>query len=592
MGSTFIEYNTDCAAGTYERFRQIARSRTDSGPGGSGAPLFVPQPALESLVRDLFVGFGSRLSNRLAERAIDRLQRPRRWPEVSTSSLICEIVADNLVRKGPLSDAGRLQRNDQIRRAVHNRRIEFAILLLPFRTPSLLKHRGILPDLGEVYTLVLLQSIAKACEQAQGILIDTAQRISATLTADQLASFADLKDRPFPREKFDLNGIMAHAFAMIDAQSVSGHQAASRRQRVRESLFNLKTICIRDGTRFAETLVVLSEGSMSLDAFNAFRHADVIPVAVLAIQDAGRYPCFFNLDRAAVATYRKFLLDMMELLGIESRHLRLIDYGDAAARTEQTARQLRDAFYVDRLRVLSMAMSEHIGQLLACNGKAEFMQCLKGMEADRVVAPLFEPLLFSIQQSAIEDYAAACGCDYEEAYFGIMENVYVPQKVAALERLRAQLISDTLEATCQYCAAYEANTGSKNPAAFDDVSKLFPGALRMSIHAKDETIGHFSISASPTGTRTPWHGTAALSEDSASSNLALSIDLAGHLEMVRQYRPVFVEPAIGPGHAVFERHARSRQPIFYLSAGLASSQEEATGTLWSKLALRGLRERT
>lgn len=592
MAIIYNEYNTDSSSGTYERFQQIARYRATSPQNPSLSPLFISQHALASFTCDLFAAFQRNLVSGLSSKAIKRLQRPGRWKEVSSSSLICEIVTDKLIRKGPLSDAGRQQRCNQIRHGAERGKVEFAVLLLPFRTPSPLKHRGVLPDLGEIYTLVLLQSIAMACEHAQENMIETCRLAAASLTGSQLASF-DQHLSPSPA-KLDLNEVLARAFAIIDAQCSSRTEAAGRRQCVRDSLYNLKSINVRDGASFAELLAALSKWSLSLAAFNAFRNVKVATVTISAIQDAGRYPCFSNLNKAAIADYRKFLLEMMELLHIEPRHLVLVDYGDVAGSADQTMRKKRDVFYASRFQAFFDPISTNIRKLLSCNGKKEFMQLLNVLEVDGIVAPLFEPLLFSILQSRIGAYALEHGCDDEDIYFQVMENIYRPQSAANLEQLRTYVVSETLESACRYCAAYEANTGSKNPQGFDDVLALFPRALRMSIHGKDESIGHFSISVSPTGNRTPWHGTAALSEDKRSSFLDLSIDLVGHLEFIRQYRPVLVEAAdMLVSGGVFERHARSGQPIFYLSPGLSPADAEGTrASIWSELARRGLRNRT
>lgn len=88
---------------------------------------------------------------------------------------------------------------------------------------------------------------------------------------------------------------MARAFAIIDAQSLADVETAKRKQCVRDSLFNLKSHHIRDANSFAELLAAFSKSSLSLEAFAAFLNADLVPVTILAIQDADRYPCYANL---------------------------------------------------------------------------------------------------------------------------------------------------------------------------------------------------------------------------------------------------------------------------------------------------------
>jgi hypothetical protein len=493
-----------------------------------------------------------------------------------------------LVRKGPLSDKGRRARCEQVQRAAEGGGVKFAILLLPFRTPSPLKYRGVLPDLGEIYTLVLLQSIARACEHAQESMIAKARFVATQLTDAQLSSFGSGCDRPFARTKFDYNRIMAQAFAIIDGQALSDGETAKRKQCVRESLFNLKSHHIRDAISFAELLAALSKWSLSLEAFAAFRNAELVPVTILAIQDAGRYPCFADLDKTEVAQYRSFLLKMFELLSIESRHLELVDYADVARRVDETAQRRRDAFYANRLERLLSPLTASFGGLLLCRGKEEFMRLLRTADADGVVAPLFEPILLSIRHRAIAERALECGQDHEHIFFECMASIYEPRDAAICEKLRERVILETLEAASQYCAAYEANTGSKNSDGFDDVAIRFPDTLRMSIHSKDEKVGHFSVLVSPTKTRTPWHGTAALSGNGPQTPIDLSIGLAEDLELAGKYTPVLVEvEKFGP--ALFEWHARSRQPIFYLATSLLpADQSEWPEAGWSQLASRGL----
>jgi len=448
--------------------------------------------------------------------------------------------------------------------------------------------------MGEIYTLVLLQAIAKACEHAQESMLEKVQLALASLTDVQVRSFDQTIGRARRSAKFDLNDIMNRAFTIVDAEGGDSSEAAVRRQQIRNTLFNLRSVNVLHGASFAELLATLSKWSLSLEAFSAFRNATVSPVTILAIQDASRYPCFSDLDRTAVSQYRRVLLDMMKLLKIGRPYLELVDYSDVAECANRNAKQKRDDFYANRVEALRIAVSGDMKRLLSCCGKHEFMQFLSSTEVDGVVEPLFEPLLFSIQHPAIGEYALKHDCDQEDIFFRVMEGIYEPQSDSELEGLRKCVIAETLEAAYRYCAAYEANTRSKNPDGFDDISNRFPNALRMSIHQKDESIGHFSVVVSPTSTRTPWHGTAALSDDKRSPCLDLSIDLAGHLECVRHYRPVFVEATSATeSQGVFDRHAHSRQPIFYLSSGLWPAKvEKAHDAFWSALASRGLRDPT
>jgi hypothetical protein len=447
--------------------------------------------------------------------------------------------------------------------------------------------------MGEIYTLVLLQSIARACEHAQESMIAKAKLVAAQLTDAQLRSYGSRSDGPLAPMKNDHNRTMARAFAIIDAQSLADVETAKRKLCVRESLFNPKSHHIRDANPFAELLAALSEWSLSLEAFAAFLNADLVPVTILAVQDADRYPCYANLDRTDVAKYRHFLLRMIELLSIEPRHLQLIDYADVAGRLDEATQRTRDAFYASRLKALLTPLETGLQGLLSCRGKEEFMRLLQAADTDGIVAPLFEPILLSIRHPAIAGHAMECGRDYDDVFFECMASIYEPRDATKSESLRCRVIWGTLEAASQYCAAYDANTGSKNLAGFDDVTIRFPATLRMSIHSKDEGIGHFSVLVSPTKTRTPWHGTATV-DCNGSRPIDLSIDLAEDLELAGKYRPVLVEAENSfEGSALFEWHARSRQPMFYLATSLLpAGRSGRPDMIWSELASRGLRDFT
>jgi hypothetical protein len=67
----------------------------------------------------------------------------------------------------------------------------------------------------------------------------------------------------------------------------------------------------------------------------------------------------------------------------------------------------------------------------------------------------------------------------------------------------------------------------------------------------------------------------------------LSIDLAEDLDLAGKYRPVLVENSFDES-ALFEWHACSRQPMFYLATNLVPSGRWLE-TIWSELASRGFR---
>lgn len=196
---------------------------------------------------------------------------------------------------------------------------------------------------------------------------------------------------------------------------------------------------------------------------------------------------------------------------------------------------------------------------------------LASIDPDGVLSPLFEPILFSLEHPEIAPSADQFKMDADGLYLEIMQKIYEPQSAPPREELRRRIMANSLRGAALYCAAYEANTGSKNPGAFDDVATMFPDALRMSIHQKDDSVGHFSIHVSPTGNRTPWHGTACLMSARTPELVQIGIDLAGLLEMTSARRII----ASGKAAGVLGRHVATGQPIAYLLPSLGITTEKA-----------------
>ncbi|QDG94739.1 hypothetical protein NIBR502774_19840 (plasmid) [Rhizobium sp. NIBRBAC000502774] len=582
MQRHIVEYNTDTLGKTYKALNNI---KIQEKP--AGRPLFLPIDEIEDFISSTLLNFHEKLIDDLSEKAINRVQINGRWQTVSSSELICEVLTDVSIRKGSLSDAGRKQRRDQIQARIQNGRLELAILLLPFRTLSPLKNRGVLPDLGELYTLVFLRAIAKACEKAQARMIATAQTLSKKLNDRHYNSFSLSLNSASGKTLRTPETITKMATALINEKYPAPKEAAGHRKTVKSILGQCQgsNIHVSDLESFVELLVELSSAKLSLQAFLYFKDSSVVPVKLLAIQDAGRYPCFANVDKSQIAEYRAFLLQALDFLGFTDDTLSLVDYSELeGAFGPDHQRQWRDIF--DRkLESRLKPFKAQLAVLLVKEGRSAFNELLEQIDTDGVISPLFEPILLSMQHDVIEATAEAAGLDYADLYLQVMTNIYDPAVEVDIETVRTTVIASTIEGAALYSAAYEANTGSKNEQRFDDVANLFPKALRMSIHRKDEAVGHFSVSVSPTANRTPWHGTAFIAGHDRPDYLTLGIGLAEHLEH-NFFRPVhIVETKETVGFGLFDRHAKSKQPVFFVAESLLNSDNFT-------VSLRELAERT
>ncbi|WP_153005564.1 L-tyrosine/L-tryptophan isonitrile synthase family protein, partial [Aureimonas ureilytica] len=326
----------------------------------------------------------------------------------------------------------------------------------------------------------------------------------------------------------------------------------------------------------------LAFSSVPLDAWLTFKNLPLIPVRILACQDAGRYPCFASVSPDQIAEYRSVLLEAMSALGLDEDFLCLINYSDIKMKAEKGKNKKgSEIYFYDRLNTLEKSINSVLSDIWVANGRDQFQDELKRIDPTGAVAPLFEPLLISLEHPEIPMIACQSNTDPDRLYFDIMQNIYRPSVNESHEQLRRLIIRNSLLGSALYCAAYEANTGSKNPDGFDDVATMFPNALRMSIHQKDEAIGHFSIHVSPTANRTPWHGSAYLTAACRSGVIQISIELAGLVELAGARR------VIPKGHArgIFARHVNISQPIAFLAPTLTVSSSEDLLDLFSNNCL-------
>ncbi|MFD1883376.1 hypothetical protein [Paracoccus pacificus] len=222
-----IEYNTEVLGNTFQRIASINSQlvRCISKP----EPLEVDGSKLETSLLRMVRQFEASLASRLAEKAIKRLFIAGRWENKGPAELICEVVTDKTIRKGCLSTNGRKDRARKIAEMIReNGRVDFAILLLPFRTATPIKNKGMLPDLGEFYTLATLRAIAKACNTSQAKMRQILNLVAARASADVYGCV----ERVYGKDSQNVPAIFDEAITRCDQTGGAGKEMAVARKRL------------------------------------------------------------------------------------------------------------------------------------------------------------------------------------------------------------------------------------------------------------------------------------------------------------------------------------------------------------------------
>ncbi|GKS84033.1 hypothetical protein AVMA1855_07795 [Acidovorax sp. SUPP1855] len=579
-----IEYNTDSYAGTFDRLKSILR-RLESDTGKiSNRRVSISPEAAESFVRGVFSNLYERLVDELSSAAISRMNSSGRWDKITASELICEVMTDNSVRRGALSSIGRIERRNQIKKYIDSGTIQFAILLLPFRTASPIKNRGTLPDLGEVYTLVLLAALARASEVAQEKIRATCERILMEICSTGLDSIVV---RTPGLSNFDRNRLTD---SVLDAARVScpiKSSYAARRKALVRAVRELREISVVNYELLGDLLDRLSAANISLDTCWTFLAAKIVRVQVLGVQDAGRYPCFSTTSMTTIAKYRKLLLDFVSFLQLPKENFRLVAYEEIADRMQSEDRYTQNEFYEARLKQLRLEIDACLKKLYIAGSREDFHRILSESTTTPQLSTLFEAILFSIVHPTLNTGNEFTSENIRH-YVVMMSNIYEAASNEASEIIRRRIIFSSLNGAAEYCAAYESNTGSKNPSGFDDVAVIAPDALRMSIHRKQESIGHFSVSVSPSHGRTPWHGTVAFHRQSSANTIGISVDLAVDLEADGYYAVHIDEAAKASASGWTEGYINEKQAIFYMCPSFFENSQDTSDKI-ARLASMQLR---
>lgn len=491
------EYHTDESASTFG----ILQTLPEQIP--SKEHYIVPDHIVQEWISNKYGVLIKQLTDRISNNALRNLSRAGQDNPCDFREIITEVMTSRLIRRGTLSAQARAQRVEDIQ-TDSSGRVTFSILLLPFRTPSPLKHDSLLPDLGEYFTLSLLYALADSCRQVQLRLFNMAHSVSDTLQAQGTDARTLLR-----QDGERSSGQRGEAMYLIEEalrHKFSGKEYIRRRKFIRSLLQNDTCLNYACPEHLSAFLLLLSDVEMTPVQFRHWIQTDITPVHIYAVQDEYRYPCFDMLDRKMIRDYRTDLLAFMKTVNMDNQILSLIRYEDIQNNLSWKTRYFNDLEYSSKLNALMACVSESEG-LYEAAGRAAFLTTLR--EQDPRLQQLFEPLLFAIPYPLLETYAREQSLNYGEFYCQFMKNIYTPRK-GDDELLRRVILNQVLQAVARYVAAYESNTAGKNTTGFDDVRSLFPETLRMSIHRKDEIHGHYSVQISPSSSRVPWHGVAVL----------------------------------------------------------------------------------
>lgn len=538
--SSHDEYHTDETASTFD----ILHTLPELIP--SKENYIVPGEIIQEWISNKYGDLIKQLTDRISNNTLRNLSRLGQDNPCDFREIITEVMTSRLIRRGTLSAQARTQRVAGIQ-TDSSGRVTFSILLLPFRTPSPLKHDSLLPDLGEYFTLSILYALAASCRQVQLSLLNLAHSVSETLKTqgiDASTLFRQAGERS--------SGKRGKAITLIEEdlrKNFSGKEYIRRRKFIR-SILQIDTCLNYEYPEYISSfLLLLSNAEMTPVQFRHWIQADIIPVQIYAIQDEYRYPCFDILDRKMIRDYRDNLLAFMNIVNMDNQLLSLIRYEDIQNNLSWKTRYFNDLEYTTKLNALMACVSDSEG-LYQADGRVAFLTTLR--KHDPRLQQLFEPLLFALPYPLLETYAREQSLEYGEFYCEFINNIYTPQREDR-ELLRRVILNRVLQAVAKYVAAYESNTAGKNVTGFDDVRSLFPETLRMSIHRKDEKYGHYSIQISPSSSRVPWHGVAVLEPTHNGFMLGIRMErevrAAGYIGVSpsgrEQFPLFFVPPGIG-----------------------------------------------
>lgn len=296
------EYHTDETASTFG----ILQTLPEHIPSKENH--IVPGEIIDEWISKKYGALIDQLTDRISNKALRNLLRADKDNPCDFREIITEVMTSRLIRRGTLSTKARAQRVEDIQ-TDSSGRVTFSILLLPFRTPSPLKHDSLLPDLGEYFTLSILYALADSCRQVQLSLFNLAHSVSDALKAQGNDARSLLRQVGEPS-----SGRRGETMARIEEalkHRYSGKEYIRRRKFIRSILQNDTCLSYECPEHLTSFLLLLSDSEMTPVQFRHWIQADITPVHIYAIQDEYRYPCFDMLERKMIRDYRTDLLAFM-----------------------------------------------------------------------------------------------------------------------------------------------------------------------------------------------------------------------------------------------------------------------------------------
>uniref|UniRef100_A0A914C8E6 DUF2357 domain-containing protein n=1 Tax=Acrobeloides nanus TaxID=290746 RepID=A0A914C8E6_9BILA len=520
---TEIEYNSDKSTPTLISQiladRYVYRSITETI--SLGAPYLLVSPeVLEKNILPWLKNLAEQRAKAIAVRALARAEKKGRWKGHATvAHLIAEVLLEKEIRRGPLPSQP--EREDRVLKIAHllaNSHLYFRLSILGFpdrdRNPA--KNDGPLPDFGEVNALLRLWTIARAIEVSRSLFLE---------------------------QRWTLLGEIA-------GESVQGVESA---RSVYAQIVNspLKR-------QLAVALNKMGRSSKWLELGLPIK--DFPPTRVSVVRDSKRYPCFWTDPESDIEAYNRGLKFYVQALALD-------DFLDIKSHEELETekdpnevlifRTRRDQIYAEKLRVACLPFERHRDVLLSISNRYSFLDKARSLDPDGKIPELIETILHGRWHPELADQTAAFRLEF-------LANIYTPKLNPELEAIRQRVLWSSIVGAAQYAAAYESNTRSKNRDGIDDVEFLLPNSLRLSIHKKPESSGHFTIEIGPSIHRTPWHGTAAMRDSQDGKGVSLETRLSLELKH-ESYIPVFV--ANSKANTTFlSEMATTYQPIVWLAA--------------------------
>ncbi|HDZ1694964.1 hypothetical protein [Klebsiella pneumoniae] len=360
------EYHTDESASTFG----ILQTLPEQIP--SKEHYIVPDHIVQEWISNKYGVLIKQLTDRISNNALRNLSRAGQDNPCDFREIITEVMTSRLIRRGTLSAQARAQRVEDIQ-TDSSGRVTFSILLLPFRTPSPLKHDSLLPDLGEYFTLSLLYALADSCRQVQLRLFNMAHSVSDTLQAQGTDARTLLR-----QDGERSSGQRGEAMSLIEEtlrHKFSGKEYIRRRKFIRSLLQNDTCLNYACPEHLSAFLLLLSDVEMTHVQFRHWIQTNITPVHIYAVQDEYRYPCFDMLDRKMIRDYRTDLLAFMKTVNMDNQLLSLIRYEDIQNDLSWKTRYFNDLEYSSKLNALMACVSE-TEELYEAAGRAAFLTTL------------------------------------------------------------------------------------------------------------------------------------------------------------------------------------------------------------------------